>query len=93
MITSPSAQVAARLDQRVLTLSLNRPERKNALSLAMYDALAQLLEAANAEPQVRVIVLTGNDELFTSGNDLQDFMQQPQIHALWRRCTARPSQC
>ncbi len=80
MITSPSAQVVARLDQRVLTLSLNRPERKNALSLAMYDALAQLLEAANAEPQVRVIVLTGNDELFTSGNDLQDFMQQPQIH-------------
>ncbi len=80
MITSPSAQVIARLEDRVLTLSLNRPERKNALSLEMYVALAELIDAANGEQQVRVVVLTGSDEFFTSGNDLQDFMKQPEIH-------------
>lgn len=80
MISSPSPHVLASVDSRVLSLTLNRPERKNALSLAMYSALADLLLAANQDPQIRVIVLTGTDDLFTSGNDLQDFMNEPQIH-------------
>ncbi|PUA27036.1 MAG: enoyl-CoA hydratase [Cellvibrio sp. 79] len=80
MIESPISHVVSQLHDRVLTLSLNRPERKNALSLAMYSALAELILAADAESQVRVIVLTGTDEFFTSGNDLMDFMNEPQIH-------------
>ena len=55
MIESPIPQVISHLHDRVLTLSLNRPERKNALSLAMYSALAELILAADAESQVRVI--------------------------------------
>lgn len=80
MIESPIPQVVTQLQDRVLTLSLNRPERKNALSLAMYAALAELISAADADTQIRVIVLTGTDEFFTSGNDLMDFMNEPHIH-------------
>lgn len=80
MITSPIPEVIARLESRVLTLSMNRPERKNALSLAMYAALAELIASADADLEVRVLVLTGTDEFFTSGNDLLDFMNEPQIH-------------
>lgn len=80
MITSPNPLVIAQLEQRVLTLSLNRPERKNALTLAMYAALAELIASAEAEAEVRVIVLTGSDEFFTAGNDLLDFMNEPTIH-------------
>lgn len=80
MIESPIPQVLSQFQDRVLTLSLNRPERKNALSLAMYSALADLIISADGHAQVRVIVLTGTDEFFTSGNDLMDFMNEPQIH-------------
>lgn len=80
MIHSPIPQVMSQLQDRILTLSLNRPERKNALSLAMYSALADLILAGDADVQIRVIVLTGTDEFFTSGNDLLDFMNEPQIH-------------
>lgn len=80
MISSPSPHINAVVDHRVLTLSLNRPERKNALSLAMYSALAELINTANQDAAIRVIVLTGTDEFFTSGNDLVDFMNEPDIH-------------
>ena len=80
MITSPIPQVIAQLENRILTLSFNRPERKNALTLAMYSALADLIKTAESDNEVRVLVLTGTDEFFTSGNDLMDFMNEPEIH-------------
>lgn len=80
MITSPSPQIDAQLKERILTITLNRPERKNALSLAMYSALADVILQAGGDADVRVIVLTGTDEFFTSGNDLLDFMNEPEIH-------------
>ncbi len=80
MISSPIPQILAQLDSRVLTLSFNRPERKNALTLAMYGALADLIKEADEGNEVRVLVLTGTDEFFTSGNDLMDFMNEPEIH-------------
>ena len=73
MITSPIPHILTQLDSRVLTLSFNRPERKNALTLAMYGALADLIKAADADNEVRVPVNT-------SGNDLMDFMNEPEIH-------------
>ncbi len=81
MIESPIPQIISQLSERVLKLSLNRPERKNALSLAMYSALADLISAADSDAEVRVILLTGTKEFFTSGNDLADFMNEPNIHA------------
>ncbi len=61
----------------VTTLQLNRPEKKNALTAAMYQALADGLAAAEADPAVRVAVIRGTDGCFTGGNDLMDFMQHP----------------
>ena len=61
----------------VTTLQLNRPEKKNALTAAMYQALADGLSAAEADPSVRVAVIRGTDGCFTGGNDLMDFMQHP----------------
>ena len=61
----------------VLTLTLNRPTRKNALTLSMYEELAGALNASAVDPKVRVVVITGAGRMFTSGNDLQDFMNSP----------------
>jgi enoyl-CoA hydratase/carnithine racemase len=59
---------------RVLRIQLNRPEKKNALTQAMYASLAAAIEAAEASPAIRVITLTGVGDVFTSGNDLKDFL-------------------
>jgi enoyl-CoA hydratase/carnithine racemase len=61
----------------VLTLQIARPEKKNALTLAMYEALTTGLEHAARSPEVRVVLVRGTDGVFTSGNDLGDFMKSP----------------
>lgn len=61
----------------VLRIGLNRPEKKNALSLAMYEALARAITEAEADERVRVLLLHGTRECFTSGNDLGDFVKSP----------------
>jgi enoyl-CoA hydratase/carnithine racemase len=59
-----------------LRLLLNRPERRNAITVAMYAALADAMEAAQDDPELRVITLEGEGVDFTGGNDLADFMQE-----------------
>jgi enoyl-CoA hydratase/carnithine racemase len=59
-------------DGATLTLRLNRPEKKNALTPAMYDGLAQGLRDAAADDGVRVVLIAGGAD-FTAGNDLADF--------------------
>jgi len=61
----------------IATLEIARPEKKNALTQAMYTALADALAAADADPAVRAVLITGQPGVFTSGNDLEDFMQRP----------------
>ncbi|MCF6284526.1 MAG: enoyl-CoA hydratase [Candidatus Hydrogenedentes bacterium] len=61
----------------VMTLQINRPEKKNALTVAMYQTLADSLRAAEADPSLRAVVIRGTGDVFTSGNDLMDFMQNP----------------
>jgi enoyl-CoA hydratase/carnithine racemase len=63
----------------VLRLQINRPEKKNALTLDMYAQMTSALEAADRDPAVRVILIHGGAESFTSGNDLQDFVQSPPV--------------
>src|SRR6185369_1097793 len=58
-------------------LEIARPEKKNALTAAMYQALADALRAAAEDPAVRAVLITGQPGVFTSGNDLEDFMQRP----------------
>ena len=61
----------------VTTVEIARPEKKNALTMAMYTAMADALAAANADAAVRAVLITGQPGCFTSGNDLEDFMQRP----------------
>ena len=69
--------VSAETDGHVLHLVLDRPDKKNALTRAMYAALADALEAAAADGSVRAAVLSGRGGVFTGGNDLGDFMVDP----------------
>jgi enoyl-CoA hydratase/carnithine racemase len=61
----------------VATIEIARPEKKNALTIAMYQAMAEALEAAQADAAVRAVLLTGQPGIFTSGNDIEDFMSRP----------------
>ncbi|MBV7538425.1 enoyl-CoA hydratase [Duganella sp. sic0402] len=63
------------IDNGILTLEFNRPERKNAITAAMYQAMADALTAAETDTAVRAILLVGKPEIFTAGNDLEDFMK------------------
>jgi enoyl-CoA hydratase/carnithine racemase len=58
-------------------VELARPEKKNALTTAMYAGLESALAAADADPAVRVILLSGAGGNFTAGNDLHDFLANP----------------
>jgi enoyl-CoA hydratase/carnithine racemase len=60
----------------VLEIRLNRPEKKNALTRAMYDAIADAFEQVDADPALRVALLTGTGDTFTSGNDITDFQSR-----------------
>lgn len=57
----------------VLTLTINRPEKKNALTRAMYQALADGIDGAATDPDVRCVLIQANGDIFTAGNDLSDF--------------------
>ncbi|HAQ34450.1 MAG TPA: enoyl-CoA hydratase, partial [Alphaproteobacteria bacterium] len=61
----------------VRTIRFNRPDKKNALTRAMYTAAAEALESGDGEQSVRVFVLGGQPGVFTAGNDLIDFMEAP----------------
>ena len=61
----------------VQCIALNRPEKKNALTAEMYDALGEAVERVEADPAVRVLLLHAIGADFTSGNDLIDFLQKP----------------
>jgi enoyl-CoA hydratase/carnithine racemase len=64
-------------ERGLLTLRLNRPEKKNALTRAMYSHLAEALKQADADPEINAVLITGSAECFTAGNDIADFIQQP----------------
>lgn len=61
----------------VCTITFNRPEKKNAFTLAMYTRLVEALEDAETDRGVRCILFTGSGGVFTAGNDLFDFMNNP----------------
>src|SRR6185437_15836308 len=60
----------------ILEITFNRPEKKNALTRAMYAAVVDAFQTANTEPKIRVVLLTGAGDTFTSGNDIKDFQQR-----------------
>lgn len=65
----------------VLWLRLNRPERKNALTLDMYAQAADTLLKGRNDPEVKVLAISGTEDCFCAGNDLADFMKAPELDA------------
>ena len=74
-----SEQIKIERRGAVCELQLNRPEKRNALTLQMYRALGAALEAAEADPQVRAVLFWGAGVSFTAGNDLKDFLAGPSF--------------
>jgi enoyl-CoA hydratase/carnithine racemase len=61
----------------VLAIELNRPQRRNAITAHMYTLLADAFEQAEQDAAVRVLLIHGQEEAFTAGNDIDDFMRSP----------------
>ncbi len=57
----------------ILSIRLNRPDKKNALSAPMYAAIADAIGAGDTEPDIRAILFTAEGDIFSAGNDLADF--------------------
>ncbi|MCL4409536.1 MAG: enoyl-CoA hydratase-related protein [Gammaproteobacteria bacterium] len=64
---------------KILTVQLNRPEKRNALTQAMYATMTQALQDANARDDIAAVVFTGAGDLFCAGNDLGDFLRHGEL--------------
>jgi len=62
----------------VMTLTFHRVDKKNSITTAMYAALADALNAAQADDAVRAIVIQGHEAVFSAGNDISDFQSRPE---------------
>jgi enoyl-CoA hydratase/carnithine racemase len=69
--------ILTKTDGAVRELTISRPEKKNAFTVAMYASLAEELAAADRDDAVRVVLLAGAGDAFTAGNDLADFLKSP----------------
>ena len=72
-----SHEIHTRLEGGVLTITFARLERKNAITVAMYGAIAAALSGAEDDRTVKAAVLEGHESVFTAGNDLGDFLRNP----------------
>ena len=59
----------------IRTIRMNRPNKKNALTLAMYEAMTAALEGANADDSIHCVLIAGVPGAFSAGNDLADFLK------------------
>jgi enoyl-CoA hydratase/carnithine racemase len=69
--------------ESVATITLNRPEKRNALSIAVRDAVSDALDRLAADEECRVVVITGAGEVFSAGFDLREFEQPEVAEQLW----------
>lgn len=74
---SASPHLLVHVEAGVMTLTLNRLERKNSLTADMYAALADALGRAREDAAVRVVLLQGHETVFCAGNDIDDFLHRP----------------
>ncbi len=69
-----TSEIVIARDNRVQVLRLSRPDKKNALTRAMYAALSDAIEQGDADPAIAAHVITGSGGIFTAGNDIGDFL-------------------
>lgn len=67
--------ILTRKENGILTIEFNRLDKKNAITAAMYQLMADALRDAESDTAVRAIVIAGKPEIFTAGNDLEDFLK------------------
>lgn len=72
-----TTDILTHLEDGVLTLTLNRLERKNSITSAMYGAMADAMAQAEKDPAIRVVLLQAHETVFSAGNDIGDFLNQP----------------
>ncbi|MEH6650675.1 MAG: enoyl-CoA hydratase [Motiliproteus sp.] len=84
-----SELIQVELKGQILSITLARPDKKNALTVAMYRALTDAIDRADSDPQIRVVHITGTADSFSSGNDLSDFLAASQS----QQSGDNPAQC
>ena len=72
-------EILREVNGSILTLTLNRPEKQNAITREMYQTLSDALKEANGDFSVRAVIITTSSQNFTSGNDLFDFLNSPPL--------------
>ncbi|MDB5873688.1 MAG: enoyl-CoA hydratase [Ramlibacter sp.] len=72
-----SNDILTHVEAGVMTITLNRLDRKNSITSAMYGAMADALATAASDPGIRVAVLQGHETVFSAGNDIGDFLNKP----------------
>ena len=80
--------------ERIARIRFDRPEKKNAITAEMYTQLAEALAAADADAEVRAVLLHGSAECFTAGNDVADFLKRApggEGSPTWRLFDVLPS--
>lgn len=65
----------------VMTITFNRPDKKNSITRAMYAAMADALAQARDQAAIRVVVFQGHEAIFSAGNDIADFLERPPTTA------------
>ncbi|HEV8212141.1 MAG TPA: enoyl-CoA hydratase [Vicinamibacterales bacterium] len=88
-MTASTSHIVTDVSERILRIGIDRPEKKNALTVAMYAELAAALDRAAGDPAVRVVLIHGHPQAFTSGNDLADFRSPPPTPAAEERPVLR----
>ena len=71
------SDILTHTDAGVMTITFNRLDKKNSITSAMYAAMADAVAQAAADASVRVVLFQGHESIFSAGNDIGDFLNQP----------------
>ena len=71
------SDILTHIDAGVMTITFNRLDKKNSITSSMYAAMADAVAQAAIDPDVRVVVFQGHESIFSAGNDIGDFLNQP----------------
>jgi enoyl-CoA hydratase/carnithine racemase len=77
MPLASEARIVVTQSEGILVVEICRPEKKNALTASMYTALADAFDSARGSDAVRAVLIHGQSEAFTAGNDIADFLSDP----------------
>jgi enoyl-CoA hydratase/carnithine racemase len=73
------SNIRVSIDGPIMEIRMERPEKKNALTRAMFAAMAQALRQADADPAIRAVLICGGVDAFTAGADLREFLETPPL--------------